>query len=118
MEKINLSVERSFSDLITATINFMKQEFVPFIRAFAVIGFPVILLVLYLIKDVLMSTFELSQHPQQYGDRLFWNDGDQLYDIRSFYHDYGGMDTIVFHLLPPCILGSLPGRRGRTHHDK
>lgn len=71
MEKINLSVERSFSDLITATINFMKQEFVPFIRAFAVIGFPVILVVLYLIKDVLMSTFELSQHPQQYGDDFF-----------------------------------------------
>ena len=35
MEKINLSVQRSFSDLITVTINFMKQEFVPFIRAFA-----------------------------------------------------------------------------------
>ena len=34
MEKINLSVQRSFSDLITVTINFMKQEFVPFIRAF------------------------------------------------------------------------------------
>ena len=33
MEKINLSVQRSFSDLITVTINFMKQEFVPFIRA-------------------------------------------------------------------------------------
>ena len=37
MEKINLSVQRSFSDLITVTINFMKQEFVPFIWAFAVI---------------------------------------------------------------------------------
>ena len=35
MEKINLSVQRSFSDLITVTINFMKQEFVPFIRDFA-----------------------------------------------------------------------------------
>lgn len=35
MERINLCVQRSFSDLITATVNFMKQEFVPFIRAFA-----------------------------------------------------------------------------------
>ena len=34
MEKINLSVQRSFSDLITVTINFMKQEFVPFIPGF------------------------------------------------------------------------------------
>ncbi len=37
------------------TINFMKQEFVPFIRAFAVIGFPMILLMLFFMKDLLMG---------------------------------------------------------------
>lgn len=66
MEKINLSVERSFSDLITATINFMKQEFVPFIRAFAVIGFPVILLVVFLMKDLLLGALDMTYNPQQY----------------------------------------------------
>ena len=55
MERINLCVQRSFSDLITATVNFMKQEFVPFIRAFAVIGFPVILIMLFLMKDLLLD---------------------------------------------------------------
>ena len=71
MEKINLSVERSFSDLITATINFVKQEFVPFIRAFAVIGFPVVLLMVFLIKDLLLSSFEMSYNPQPYGAESF-----------------------------------------------
>lgn len=68
MEKINLSVQRSFSDLITVTINFMKQEFVPFIRAFAVIGFPMILLMLFFMKDLLMGVFDMSLHPEAYYD--------------------------------------------------
>ena len=68
MEKINLSVQRSFSDLITVTINFMKQEFVPFIRAFAVIGFPTILLMLFFMKDLLMGVFDMSLHPEAYYD--------------------------------------------------
>ena len=68
MEKINLSVQRSFSDLITVTINFMKQEFVPFIRAFAVIGFPMILLMPFFMKDLLMGVFDMSLHPEAYYD--------------------------------------------------
>ena len=68
MEKINLSVQRSFSDLITVTINFMKQEFIPFIRAFAVIGFPMILLMLFFMKDLLMGVFDMSLHPEAYYD--------------------------------------------------
>lgn len=71
MEKINLSVERSFSDLITATINLVKQEFVPFIRAFAVIGFPVVLLMVFLIKDLLLGSIEMSYNPQEYGSDSF-----------------------------------------------
>lgn len=67
MEKINLCVERSFSDLITATINFMKQEFVPFIRAFAVIGFPGILLVLFFMKDLLMDSLNMSMDQEEIG---------------------------------------------------
>ena len=64
MERINLCVQRSFSDLITATVNFMKQEFVPFIRAFAVIGFPVILIMLFLMKDLLLEMLNMSMTPQ------------------------------------------------------
>ena len=71
MEKINLSVERSFSDLITATINLVKQEFVPFIRAFAIIGFPVVLLMVFLIKDLLLGSLEMSYNPQEYGADSF-----------------------------------------------
>lgn len=63
MEKINLSLQRSFSDTITATINFVKQEFVPLIRSFVVIGFPMILLMLYLIRNVLMETFTTTIDP-------------------------------------------------------
>lgn len=66
MEKINLSVQRSFSDLITTTINFMKQEFVPFIRAFAIIGFPMILIMLFFMKDLLMEVFNMSLQPEAY----------------------------------------------------
>ena len=72
MEKINLSVERSFSDLITATINLVKQEFVPFIRAFAIIGFPVVLLMVFLIKDLLLGSLEMSYNPQEYGADSLW----------------------------------------------
>lgn len=64
MERINLCVQRSFSDLITATVNFMKQEFVPFIRAFSVIGFPVILIMLFLMKDLLLEMLNMSMTPQ------------------------------------------------------
>ena len=46
----------------------MKQEFVPFIRAFAVIGFPMILLMLFFMKDLLMGVFDMSLHPEAYYD--------------------------------------------------
>ena len=69
MEKINLSVERSFSDLITATINLVKQEFVPFIRAFAIIGFPVVLLMVFLIKDLLLRCHIIRKNT---GRILLW----------------------------------------------
>jgi len=64
MERINLCERRSFSELITATVNFLKQEFVPFIRAFAVIGFPVILIMLFLMKDVLLEMLNVSLAPE------------------------------------------------------
>ena len=87
MEKINLSVQRSFSDLITVTINFMKQEFVPFIRAFAVIGFPMILLMLFFMKDLLMGVFDMSLHPEAYYDVN--NLGDTI--LRTLFTSLFGM---------------------------
>ena len=44
MEKINLSVIRGFSDSITVTFNFVKQEFVPFLKVLGVIVVPLILI--------------------------------------------------------------------------
>ena len=87
MEKINLSVQRSFSDLITVTINFMKQEFVPFIRAFAVIGFPLILLMLFFMKDLLMGAFDMSLHPEAYYEVN--NFGDMM--LRTLFTSLFGM---------------------------
>lgn len=43
MEKINLNVVRGFSDSITVTFNFVKQEFVPFAKVLGVIVLPLIL---------------------------------------------------------------------------
>ena len=42
MEKINFNQVRGFSDSITLTFNFIKQEFKPLLRSFAVIALPVI----------------------------------------------------------------------------
>ena len=36
MEKINFNQVRGFSDSITLTFNFIKQEFKPLLRSFAV----------------------------------------------------------------------------------
>ena len=38
MEKINFNQVRGFSDSITLTFNFIKQEFKPLLRSFAVIA--------------------------------------------------------------------------------
>ena len=43
MEKINFNQVRGFSDSITLTFNFIKQEFKPLLRSFAVIALPVVL---------------------------------------------------------------------------
>ena len=42
MEKIDFNQVRGFSDSITLTFNFIKQEFKPLLRSFAVIALPVI----------------------------------------------------------------------------
>lgn len=44
MEKINLSVVRGFSDSITVTFNWVKQEFVPFVKVLGVVVLPLILI--------------------------------------------------------------------------
>ena len=47
MEKINFNQVRGFSDSITLTFNFIKQEFKPLLRSFAVIALPVIFIGLF-----------------------------------------------------------------------
>ena len=55
MERINLCVARSLSEIITATFNWLKQEIKPFLRAFAVLALPVIVVFVLLLKDFLME---------------------------------------------------------------
>ena len=47
MEKINFNQVRGFSDSITLTFNFIKQEFKPLLRSFAVIALPVVFIGLF-----------------------------------------------------------------------
>lgn len=55
MGKINLNVERGFSDSITATFNFVKQEFAPLLKALAVIVLPMVF-VDFFVKGFFMQT--------------------------------------------------------------
>lgn len=61
MERINLSVERSFSEVITATFNFLKQEIKPFLAGFAVLVLPIIVLLVLAFNGVLTSSLFLSE---------------------------------------------------------
>lgn len=61
MERINLSVERSFSEVITATFNFLKQEIKPFLAGFAVLVLPIIVLFVLAFNGVLTSSLFLSE---------------------------------------------------------
>lgn len=58
MSKINLSKERGFSDSITATFSFVRQEFVPFIKAFGVIVMPVMFIDFFLKSLFLRSVMD------------------------------------------------------------
>lgn len=59
MEKINLSVVRGFSDSITVTFNFVKQEFLPFMKVLGVIVVPLILID-FLIKGFFLRSLLLE----------------------------------------------------------
>ena len=48
MEKIDLHQVRGFSDSITVTFNFVKQEFKPLLKSLAVIVLPLIFVDLFL----------------------------------------------------------------------
>ena len=61
MERINLSVERSFSEVITATFNFLKQEIRPFLAGFAVLVLPIIVLIVLAFNGVLTNSLFLSE---------------------------------------------------------
>ena len=63
MEKINLCVARSLSEIITATFQVLKQEIKPFLRAFAVLALPVIVLFVLLLKDMLMEFLFVAENP-------------------------------------------------------
>ena len=64
MEKINLCVARSLSELITATFQVLKQEIKPFLRTFAVLALPVIVVFVLLLKDMLMEFLYVSENPE------------------------------------------------------
>lgn len=66
MERIDLNVVRGFSDCITVTFNFVKQEFKPLIRALAVIVLPLILVDMflksYLVGDALKFSLGMEEN--------------------------------------------------------
>lgn len=61
MERINISVERSISEVTTATFNFLKQEIKPFLAGFAVLVLPIIVLIVLAFNGVLTSSLFLSE---------------------------------------------------------
>lgn len=60
MEKLNLSQQRDFSALFTATFSFFKQEFIPIVRSFSVIVLPLILLSMIFLGNMLKGSYALS----------------------------------------------------------
>lgn len=64
MLKINLSEERGFSDSITATFSFVRQEFIPFIKVFGVIVLPLIFIDFFVKSFFLRSVFDFNDTPE------------------------------------------------------
>ncbi len=60
MEKINLNIVRGFSDSITTTFNLLKQEFVPFIKSFAILALPVVFIDLFFKSFFSWEIYSLS----------------------------------------------------------
>lgn len=77
MEKINLREVRGFSDSITVSFNFLKQEFVPLIKAFAVIVLPLIFVDLFFRSYVMRSTLNMAINP----DMLASSPGQYMLNI-------------------------------------
>ena len=66
MEKINFNQVRGFSDSITLTFNFIKQEFKPLLRSFAVIALPVIFIGLFFMSYSARESLIAIVQPDQY----------------------------------------------------
>lgn len=63
MEKINLNLERGFSDSITVTFNFIKQEFKPLLRSFAFIVLPFIFADMFVKSYVVRQSLSMMIEP-------------------------------------------------------
>ena len=66
MEKINFNQVRGFSDSITLTFNFIKQEFKPLLRSFAVIALPVVFIGLFFMSYSARESLITIVQPDQY----------------------------------------------------
>lgn len=75
MPKINLNEVRGFSDSITVTFNFIKQEFVPFFRSFAALVMPLIFIGLfaksYFVQETFLQAFDPAAGLEQ--DTVLYN---------------------------------------------
>ena len=71
MEKINFNQVRGFSDSITLTFNFIKQEFKPLLRSFAVIALPVIFIGLFFMSYSARESLIAIVQPDQYAGSPF-----------------------------------------------
>lgn len=72
MERIRLNVERTFSDLFTTTLHFVRQEAKPLARAFAVIVLPVIVLMVVALSRFLNGVFDAAFAAVPYTEDLAW----------------------------------------------
>lgn len=66
MEKISLNEERGFSDCITVTFNFVKQEFKPLIKSFAIIVLPLVFVNLFVNSLAVTTSLQMAVDPEQY----------------------------------------------------
>lgn len=95
MEKINLNLERGFSDSITATFNFIKQEIKPLLRTSAIIALPFILMDMFIKSYVVSQSFSTLFDPSPDIDQSLSNLGTTMWSYLSTMVVYFWMSLYV-----------------------
>lgn len=83
MNKINFNLERGFSDSITLTFNFIKQEIKPLMKSFAVIALPLIFVDMFVKSYVVRASLPMLLDPSPDLDQALGNIGSTLLSYLS-----------------------------------